>query len=261
MKISLNLSPRSSARDRYALGWGIPALLLGAAALVLLWRASLREYREYRESEAQLAQIQGRVDGLARQESEIRAKLEDPASRDLRTRARFLNELIAERQLSLAQVSSRLAGLLPDDAHLTALAFASPKEHGGDYGVRIGITAKGEDAIETYINDLEDSPDFKDVSIINQGFQEDPAQGSQINLVCTARYLPGAQVESEAGSKASEGGDEKSAAGKPENALKDKKPEVTKQNRPGNPPARVVGPPKTETKSAQKPTPNRKPNR
>ncbi len=260
MKITLNLSPQSSARDRYALGWGIPAMLIGAAALALLSRASLREYREYQAADTQLAQIQRHVDDLARQESGIRAKLENPASRDLRIRAKFINQLIAERQLSLAQVSSRLAGLLPDDAHLTALAFASPKEPGGDYGVRIGIAAKDEDAIESYINDLEDSPDFKDVSIINQGFQEDPSQGSQINLVCTARYLPGAQVEGEAKSKASEGGNEKSEAGKPATVTKNEKPEVKKQNPPGHAPAPMIGPPKKEKKSAQKPAPNRKPN-
>jgi hypothetical protein len=260
MKITLNLSPRSSARDRYALGWGIPATLVGVAALVLLSRASLREYREYRASETQLAQIQGRADDLTRQEADIRRKLDDPASRDLRTRARFLNELIDERRVSLADVSSRLAGLLPGDARLSSLTFASPRDSTGDYSVRMGITAKGEEAIETYMNDLEDSPDFKDISIENQTIKEDPSQGSQINVVCNAHYLPGAEVQLEAKDKeaAPEAGSEKTEAAKAEAAAKDKKPEVKKQKPAGNHPAPVMGPPKMEMKGAEKPTPNRK---
>ena len=90
-------------------------------------------------------------------------------------------------------MSARLAGLLPEDAHLTGLALTSPKKPGDDYMVRMGITARNEDAIETFINDLEDAPDFKDVSILNQGFQEESSQGQQVNVMCTARYLPEAR--------------------------------------------------------------------
>ncbi len=275
MKIALNLSPRSSARDRYALGWGIPATLLGVAALVILSRASLREYREYRTAQTQLTQIQGRVDDLARQEADMRRKLDEPAARDLRTRAKFLNELIAERRVSLAEVSSRLAGLLPSDARLSSLAFASPKGPTGDYGVRIGITAKGEEAIETYMNDLEDSPDFKDISIENQTIKEDPSQGSEINVVCNARYLPGAQLESEAKDQETspESGSDKAEAAKlaaakekkpGQKKTEEKKPEVkpplVKTPKPGGiPPAPGLGPPKMEMKGAEKPTPNSQP--
>jgi len=111
--------------------------------------------------------------------------------------SQFINKLIDQRELSLAELSARLAGLLPENAHLTGLALTSPKKPGDDYAVRMGITAKGEDAVETFINDLEDAPDFKDVSIINQGFQEDASQGPQVNLVCTARYLPGTDIGAE----------------------------------------------------------------
>jgi hypothetical protein len=197
MKITLNLSPAASARDRYALAWAVPATVLGLVGLVLLYKATLHEYRDYQGIQEQLADVQTRADELRKQETSIRKKLDDPAYQDLLRRSQFINKLIAQRQLSLTGLSARLAGLLPEDAHLTGLALASPKKPGDDYMVRMGITAKGEDAVETFINDLEDSPDFKDVSIINQGFQEESSQGQQVNLVCTARYLPGADVDAE----------------------------------------------------------------
>jgi hypothetical protein len=198
MKITLNLSAAASARDRYALAWAIPATLLGLAALVLLSRASLDEYRDYRGIQQQVVQIQSRANDLRSQEAAIRKKLEDPAYQKLLHKAQFVNKLIADRKFTLTEVTARLAGLLPEDARLSNLELTSPKKPGGDYSLRMGITAKGEDAIDTFLNDLEDTPDFKDVAILNQGFKEESSQDKQMILVCTARYLPGAEAEAEA---------------------------------------------------------------
>jgi hypothetical protein len=206
MKITLNLSAAASARDRYALAWAIPATLVGLAALALLSRASLEEYRDYDGIQQQVAQIQSRADDLRNQEVIIRKTLEDPAYQKLLHKAQFVNQLIADRKFTLTEVSARLAGLLPEDARLMNLALASPKKPGDDYSLRMGITAKGEDAIDTFLNDLEDSPDFKDVAIINQGFKEESSLDKQVTLICTARYLPGAEEEAEAGSQNSEVG-------------------------------------------------------
>jgi hypothetical protein len=197
MRITLNLSPAASARDRYALTWAIPATVVGLVALILLSRGSLRENREYQAVRAQLAVVQSRTDDLHNQEAAIRRKLEDPQYRELLHRSQFLNKLIGQRQLSLSQMAARLAGLLPEDARLTGLALTSPKKSGDDYTVRMGITAKNEDAIETFLNDLEDAPDFRDVSITNQGFQEDSSQPEQVNIICSASYLPGADITTE----------------------------------------------------------------
>ncbi|MFZ0963633.1 MAG: hypothetical protein WAO35_22445 [Terriglobia bacterium] len=192
MRITLNLSPAASVQDRYALKWAVPATLVGLAALVLLCRASLREYREYRGIQGQLMEVQKRADALRLQEAVLRRRLDDPANRKLLTEAQFVNQLIDQRQLSLAELSARLAGLLPEDARLTSLGVSSPRKPGDGYVLRMGITARDEEALETFINDLEDAPDFQDVSIISQGFQEDISQGQQLNLTGTARYLPGA---------------------------------------------------------------------
>jgi hypothetical protein len=232
MRVSLNLSLRASARDRYALAWALPVTLAAVAALVLIGRASLREYRTYHDMQRQLTEVQKRLDELKIQEAASKRKFDYPAYRDLLRRSNFVNELIDERKLSLAELSARLAGLLPQDARLTGLGLSYPKKPGDDFTVRMGITAKGEDAVETFINDLEDSVDFKDVSIINQGFQEESSQGEEVNLICTARYLPGAEEEVEEASQPTESGNK--------NADKSKQ---------------------SEGAHAKEPTPNRKPNR
>jgi len=192
MKITLNLSPAPSARDRYALTWAIPATLIGAVALVFLGRAVRREYRDFREVRSQVAEVQKHADELHEQERVIRKKLEDPASRELFRRVQFVNALIDQRQISLTELSARLAGLMPEKAHLTGLSLTTSKVKNSEYLVKMGISAKDEDAIETFLNDVEDAPDFKDVTIINQGFLAESAQAGGVNIICTARYLPGA---------------------------------------------------------------------
>jgi hypothetical protein len=195
MRITLNLSAAPSVRDRYALAWAIPTTIVGLAALILLGRASLQEYRDYRGIQAQLVEVQTRAADLHNQEAALRRKFEDPVHHNLLQRAQFVNNLIEQRQFSLTEASARLAGLLPEDAHLTNLVLTSPKKPGEDYVVRMGITARNEDSIETFINDLEDAPDFKDVSILNQGFEEQSSQPDQVNIICTARYLPGVDID------------------------------------------------------------------
>jgi hypothetical protein len=225
-------------------------MLIGLAALIVLVRASLHEYRDYRDMQHQLAEVQFRADELRQQEVAIRNKLEDPAYRELLVRAKFVNELIDQRVFSPTEVSARLAGLLPEDARLTGLALNAPKKPGEDYAVRMGITAKGEDAVETFINDLEDAPDFKDVTIINQGFQEEASQGSQVNLVCTARYLPGAEEASEEKSQESEAVNPKPQAGSQAAGVKGQKPR-------GKAPEPKIGNQKVEKSRADKSTSDR----
>jgi Tfp pilus assembly protein PilN len=189
MRITLNLAVAESARDRYALAWALPATIVGLALLVMLGRATDREYRAYQDVQRQVTEIQKHADELKKQEGDIRKKLEDPALGDLLRHAQFVNDLIDQKQFSVTDLAGRLADLLPDDVHLTGLAMSSK---GGTFALRMGVAARSEDGLETFLNDLEDAPEFKDVSIINQGFQEDSAQAGQVNVILTARYLPGA---------------------------------------------------------------------
>jgi Tfp pilus assembly protein PilN len=267
MKITLNLSPAASARDRFALAWAVPATLAGVAALVFLGRTTLREYRDYQGIQVQLAEVQKHADELKDQEAAIRRKLAYPAYRDLLHRATFVNKLIDEREVSLSEISARIAGLLPEDARLTGLMLTPPRKPGDDYELRMGIIAKSEDAVDTLLNDLEDDAAFKDVSIINEGFSEEE---QQVNLMCTAHYLPGVDDSLVAGSEALEAGSEKPKPRSQKVQAGTKKPEVggkaaeaksqESAAKPPQPPGGVHNPGRGfGHPRAQESTPNRKP--
>jgi len=189
MRISLNLSTAEASHERFALAWAVPAVVLGLAGLVLLNVFGVRQYRAYRADRLQVADIQRREAELRGKEADVRRDLEKPAYGDLLRQVSFVNTLIDSRNVSLTELVGKLAQFVPKDARLTTLALVSQDQ---DLVIRFTIAGKSEDAVEALLNALEDSPNFKDVSILNQGFSDESSQAGQIAVVCTARYVPGA---------------------------------------------------------------------
>ena len=192
MKIVLNLAIPPSAHERYALYWAIPATLLGVTGLAFLLLFTVRSFREYRAVQKSVAEHQGRENTLRAQEMALRKQLEEPESRRLLDNVQFVNALIEKKRFSLTGLAADITDLIPDEVRLTGLAMAP---EGQELAVRFVITGKSEEAIESFLSNLEDSPHFKDVAIINQGFEQTGAASELENIACTAHYLAG---ESEA---------------------------------------------------------------
>jgi Tfp pilus assembly protein PilN len=192
MKVVLNLAIPPSARERYALYWAIPATLLGVTGLAFLLLFTVRSFREYRAVQKSVAEQQGRENTLRAQEMALRNQLEEPEYRRLLDDVQFVNALIEKKRVSLTGLAADITDLMPDEVRLTGLALAP---EGQELAVRFVITGKSEEAIERFLSDLEDSPHFKDVAIVNQGFEQTGAASELENIACTAHYMPG---ESEA---------------------------------------------------------------
>ncbi|MGB7592150.1 MAG: PilN domain-containing protein [Terriglobia bacterium] len=192
MKVVLNLAIPPSARERYALYWAIPATLLGVTGLAFLLLFTVRSFREYKAVQKSVAEQQGRENTLRAQEMALRKQLEEPESRRLLDDVQFVNTLIEKKRVSLSGLATDITDLMPDEVRLTGLALAP---EGQELAVRFVITGKSEEAVERFLSDLEDSPHFKDVAIVNQGFEQTGAASELENIACTAHYLPG---ESEA---------------------------------------------------------------
>lgn len=188
MRVTLNLAIPPSARERYALLWAIPATLLGIAGLVLIILFSDRTYREYRVVHASVVRYQDRDNALRAQEMALRRVLEEPASRRLLNDVQFINALIEAKQVSLTSLAADITELIPDDVRLSSLAM---QPDGHELAVHFVITGKNAEAIERFLSDLEDSPHFKDVAIINEGLEETGTNTELENIACTAHYVAG----------------------------------------------------------------------
>ena len=188
MKVVLNLAIPSGARERYALYWAIPATLLGVIGLAFLLAFTVRSFCQYRAVQKSLAAHQGEENALRAQEMALRKRLEEPEARQLLNDARFVNTLIDKKRFSLTDLAADITELMPGEVRLTGLALAP---EGQELEVRFVIAGKGEEAIERFLSNLEDSPHFRDVAIINQGFEQQGEASELENIACTAHYLTG----------------------------------------------------------------------
>ena len=193
MKVVLNLAIPPRARERYALHWAIPATLLGVTGLAFLVLSTIPSIREYRAVQKSVAGSQERENALRAQEMALRRKLEEPESRRRLDDVRFVNALIEKKRITLTGLAADVTDLIPDEVRLTGLAMTA---EGGELAVRFVIASKSTEAIERFLNNLEDSPHFKDVAIINEGFDQAGTSSELENIACAAHYLVGGSESS-----------------------------------------------------------------
>lgn len=190
MRVELNLAHAESARERYALAWAVPALAVGLAVLLYLGYSTTRELSRYRDVHAKLADYQDQESRLRERDATLRKQLEQPKFREVYREVQFVNGLIERKQVSLTELAARVTKLLPHDARLTGLALVPQADQ---LTVRFVITGKSEEAVENFVSNLEDSSEFKDPVIANQGFEEQGSGGGPVTVSCSARYTPAAR--------------------------------------------------------------------
>ncbi len=186
MKVSLNLATLATPRERYALAWSIPVALLGIAGLLALSHSAILNFREYRKMEKTLEGLNQQEQVLKNREAGLRNDLDQPQQRALFQKARFINDLIEQKQLSLPALTQRVSKLLPDSVRLTSLSVAHEKN---EIGVRFAVIGHDVEGLEKFISNLEDAPDFQDLTVTNQSSQGAAASGGLVGIACSARYV------------------------------------------------------------------------
>jgi len=184
----LNLAIPPSAHERYALWWAVPATLLGIGGLAFILVFSLRSYRAFKAVQKSFVELQYRDNAVGVRELALRRQLDDRESRRVLDDVKFVNDLIEQKRVSLTGLAADITELIPDNVRLSALAMAPD---GQEMALRFVITAKDATAVERFLSNLEDSPHFKDVAIINEGFEEASTTSELENIACTAHYLVG----------------------------------------------------------------------
>lgn len=188
MKITLNLATLRSPFERYSLAWVAPVALVAMAALVVLSVSAWHRFGEYRRVQHSLQDLEERETFVRGREMTLKNELGRAESREVFRQAQYVNSLIDKKQLSLTELVEKVSKLLPAGVHLAGLALLPGP---GEPVVRLVIVGNNEEAAEDFLSNLEDSPDFKNVSILNQGFEEGAAGVSGATLACSAQYVGG----------------------------------------------------------------------
>ncbi len=190
MKIALNLATSQSARERYALVWTAPVTLGAGVCLIYLLVFAAHNIREYSKLHQWVTKYQTQLNIFRDKEKAARRNLEQPQYREVVREARFVNTLIDQKQLSLTELTAKVTKLLPPQVRLTGLSLSEPT---GEPLVRLDVEGSQE-AVENFVSHLEESPDFSDPTITQQGFEQKSSAGAPGKLeavTCTARYASG----------------------------------------------------------------------
>jgi Fimbrial assembly protein (PilN) len=185
MKVTLNLALQPTRRERYALSWAAPLALLSAVGLVFIVQSAMVYIRDYRHIQEHTVQIQELNRKLAEQEKDLRKTVEQPEYLAVSGQAQYLNSLIEEKRFSVSDLVMRVGQLMPADVHLSAMSLKQSK----GYVVSFSVVGRNEVALEEFLTALEDSPDFKDISVSSQGFQGQSDAEDSVTITCTARYV------------------------------------------------------------------------
>ncbi len=188
MKITLNLATSRSRYERYSLAWAAPAALAAFVVLVFLSLSAWDRFGQYRKVHRSLRELQESEQVLARREMALRNELGRAEFREVSRQAQYVNSLIDRKQLSLTELVEKVSKLLPAGVRLAGLALLPGP---GEPVVRFVIVGNNEEAAENFLGNLEDSPDFKNVTILSQGIEEGGAGGPGATLACSAQYVGG----------------------------------------------------------------------
>ena len=187
MKITLNLGTPSSVRERYALAWAVPVVVVGVIVLVAFCVVGVKNYKAYGRVRASVATVEREEAQVRTREAALRAELERAHLREIYRNAHFINSVIARREFSIVRLVDKVTELLSDEVRLDALGLSVADK---DRVVRLAVSAESDEALEKFVIRLEDSPDFADATIVSQGLsQEGPDVDELATVACTARYV------------------------------------------------------------------------
>ncbi|MGE5325965.1 MAG: PilN domain-containing protein [Deltaproteobacteria bacterium] len=185
MKVTLNLASLPSRRERYALSWAIPLTLAGAVGFAFIIYFGIANIREYRQVQRDILHMQDQNQTLSRQGADLRRQAQQPDYQAVAGEAHYLNSLIEAKKSSVADLVAKVGQLMPDDVRLSNMSMGNVR----GAQVSFSVIGKDEEALEKFLTALEDSPDFQDVSVSNEGFQGQGESEGAVSITCTARYV------------------------------------------------------------------------
>ncbi len=192
MKVTLNLATASSARVRYGLSWAIPTAAVGLAFLVVLCVMAVGNFRAYRRVSRSGAEERAEEAGMREKEAALRRELERPQLREIYRQTGFINGVIDRRRFALTDLVDKVTKLLPANVRLDGLSLTNV---GKDRILRLAVAAQSEEEIEKFLVNLEDSPDFTEVTILNQGLAQKGDEEEPATVSCSVRYVGGPAEE------------------------------------------------------------------
>ena len=191
MRFDINLASRpfQDARGIY-LRWG--AALGGVACITIaLLLISYQNWRQTREINKSMAQVQQQIEQYDQLKRSNEALLNQPANRDTRQRSQFVNGLILRKSFSWTRAFSDLEKIMPTHVHLVKIEPELTPDN--QLKIKMTVISSSRDKGLDLQRKLETSSEFKNPRIDKETTKltsggSDPVGSVEFDI--TAVYVP-----------------------------------------------------------------------
>lgn len=185
MRIAVNLARRERLTERTVYLWAPVLIFVTGAALVFLAVSAFREFAAYRTVHQSVLRYQSETHEMQTREMRLAGELRKPETLQLYRQINFLNGLMGQKRVSLSALTLAVARLVPDQARLASLALVTSKD-----GPVVSVSVEGpsQAVVDEFLNRLEGSPDFDQVTVSNQAFAQSGTEKGLVTLTCSAQY-------------------------------------------------------------------------
>jgi type IV pilus assembly protein PilN len=186
MRLNVNLATQPYEDVRKFLSrWGLLTALL-AVTTALLVSVAVRNWRDSRAINTQIADLYQKMDALERVRLAAVDTLNRPENRAIADKSRFLNDAIERKSLSWTRIFMDLERMMPPGLHVVSV---SP-EFGKDrrIGVRLLVGGSSHQKAIELVRRMEESSTFKEATL----HTETMASGSPdpVQFEITSTYIP-----------------------------------------------------------------------
>jgi type IV pilus assembly protein PilN len=174
MKISVNLATRPfvELRPLYAkLRLGMAALALVAVGVGVVLHV---ETARAKTAEAQMDALKAQTAGYQNQLTANEARMRQPQNKAVLDRARFLNQVFAQKSFSWTAVMMDLENVLPAGVQVTSIEPLISKE--GDVSIRMRVSGDRERAVDL-VRNLESSQRFLRPALTSESMETSQGKG------------------------------------------------------------------------------------
>jgi Tfp pilus assembly protein PilN len=179
MKLRLNIATSPHENNRPFIAGTAFIGAVAFIALLILSRQALVTWRSNLQIRTDTARLEQRIQVDEAQHQALQAYFNTPQAQSIRDRADFLNSLISERSFPWTQIFMDLEKTLPPGVRVISI---SPKLVNGHAEVSMVIGASSNDREIEFLEAIEKSKNFSDVTVENERVSDQSGEPDPIRV-------------------------------------------------------------------------------
>src|SRR5512146_2329561 len=167
MRLNINLAtqPYEDVR-KFLAKWGLLTLVLAAATALVVFIA-VRNWRDSRNINAQISDLQQKMDALDKDRATAIATLNEPENKTVADKSRFLNEAIQRKSVSWTRIFMDLERMMPNGLHVVSIKPEFAKKT-NRVGLHLQVGGNSHDKALELVRRMEESATFKQATLVSE---------------------------------------------------------------------------------------------